>query len=89
MAEALVLIETETSVKVEEDTLREVGLEEIFRKVAGMKEVTKAATITGNYDIVAWMKTDDIDEITGPLVDRIRAFEGVKKTVTNVIIRSK
>lgn len=89
MAEAIVLIKTGTSVRVDEDTFREVGLADIFGEVAKMKEVKKAATVTGPYDIVAWIEADDIEEITGPLVDRIRAFEGVRETLTNVVVRSK
>lgn len=89
LAEAIVLISTETSVRVDEDTLREVGLGDIFEKVAGMESVKKVATVTGPYDIIAWLESEEIDEITGPIVDTIRALEGVKTTLTNVVVRSK
>lgn len=89
MAEAIVLIRTGTSVKVSEDTFQKVELGDIFEEVANMKEVKKAAEVTGPYDLIAWIEADDIDEITGPLVDRIRAFEGVRETLTNVVVRSK
>ncbi|KXA92026.1 hypothetical protein AKJ64_04240 [candidate division MSBL1 archaeon SCGC-AAA259E17] len=80
---------TETSVRVDKDTYREVGLKEIFEKVAGMEEVKNLATVTGPYDIIAWLEADDIEEITGPLVDKIRAFKGVRQTLTNVVVRSR
>ncbi len=89
LAEAIVLIDTETSVQVEEDSYREVGLEEIFKKVINLKGVEKAAEITGPHDIIAWLESDDIEDITDDLVDKIRAFEGVKNTMTNVVVRSK
>lgn len=89
MAEAIVLIKTGAGVRIDENAFREVGLGDIFEEVAKMKEVRKVATVTGPYDIVAWIEADDIDEITGPLVDRIRAFEGVRETLTNVVVRSK
>lgn len=89
LAEAIVLISTETSVRVDKDTYREVGLKEIFEKVSGMEEVKNLATVTGPYDIIAWLEADDIEEITGPLVDKIRAFEGVRQTLTNVVVRSR
>lgn len=89
MAEAIALISTETSVRVEDNAYREVGLGDVFERIAGMEEVDRIATVTGPYDIVAWLKHDDIDEITGPILDRIRAFEGVRKTLTNVVVRSK
>ncbi len=89
LAEAIVLIDTETSVQVEEDSYREVGLEEVFKKVKNMKGVKKIAEITGPHDIVAWLESDDIEDITGEMVDRIRAFEGVKNTLTNVVVRSE
>lgn len=89
MAEAIVLISTETSVRVDEDAYREVGLGDVFERIAGMEEIDRIATVTGPYDIIVWLKHDDIDEITGPLLDKIRAFEGVRKTLTNVVVRSK
>ncbi len=88
MAEAIVLIKTGTSVKVDENSFREVELGDIFEEIANMKEVKKAAEVTGPYDLIAWIEADDMDEITGPLVDRIRALEGVRETLTNVVVRS-
>ncbi|KXB08412.1 hypothetical protein AKJ56_01405 [candidate division MSBL1 archaeon SCGC-AAA382N08] len=82
------MISTETSVRVDEDTYREVGLGDIFERIAGMDGIVKVATVTGPYDIVAWVEADDIDEITGPLVDEIRAFQGVRETLTNVVVSS-
>lgn len=89
MAEAIVLISSETGISVEEDTYRELELKDIFEKIIGRKEVKKAATVTGPYDIVAWIESDDIDEITGPIVDEIRSLPGVRETLTSVVVRSK
>lgn len=88
MAEAIVLVRTGTSVQVEEDAYRKVELKDVFEKVAKMREVEEVATVTGPYDIVAWIKAEDIEEITGPLVDEIRALPGVGETLTNVVVRS-
>ncbi len=89
MAEAIVLIETETGVQVEEDSYREIGLEEVYRKITKISEVKHAAEITGPYDVMAWLEADNIEDITGNLVDKIRAFEGVQNTLTNVVVRSE
>ncbi len=89
LAQAIVLVSTETSMRVDEDTLREVSLEEIFDRIAGMEGTREIAEVTGPYDLVVWIEADHIEEITGPMVDKIRALEGVRKTLTNVVVRSK
>lgn len=89
MSEAIVLIETESGPKIEEDTYTEVELEEVFGKIADLEEVKSAAEVTGPYDIIAWLEADDVEHITEELVKKIRTFPGVADSLTNIVVKSK
>ncbi len=75
MAEALILVTTDVGV-----------MEEVYETVKAMEKVKKAAMITGPYDIMAIAKADDVKEISKITVTEIRNIDGVKDTITNVVI---
>ena len=83
------MIETESGVQIEGDTYTEVELEEVFRNIVNLDEVKKAAEVTGPYDIIAWLEADDIEDITGDLVKKIRSFSGVGDSLTNIVVKSE
>lgn len=61
-------------------------MEEVFDKINEMNNIEMAAMLTGPHDIMAMTKSDDIKEISEVLMKDIRDIEGVKKTVTCVVI---
>ncbi|KXA92208.1 hypothetical protein AKJ65_07885 [candidate division MSBL1 archaeon SCGC-AAA259E19] len=76
MKESLILITTE------------IGAEEgVYNEVKEKPEIQKAALITGKYDIFAIARADDIREISKVLLTEIRNIEGVRDTITNVVIK--
>ncbi len=75
LAEALILVTTEVGM-----------MEEVHEKVRDMEEVKKAAMITGPYDVMVMAKAESMEEISKILVQKIRNIDGVKNTVTNVVI---
>ncbi|KXA95396.1 hypothetical protein AKJ40_01020 [candidate division MSBL1 archaeon SCGC-AAA259M10] len=85
MPEAVVLIAAESRILARVKP----SPEDILEKVSQLEGVQKAAVITGPYDIAAWVEADSMDKITQTLIEKIRSIEGVKKTVTHMVIRSK
>lgn len=75
MAEALILVTTDVGI-----------MEDVYETVKEMKEIQKAAMITGPYDIMAIARADDVKEISKVTVTKIRNIDGVKDTITNVVI---
>ncbi len=75
MAEALILVTTDVG-----------AMEDVYETVREMKEIQKAEMITGPYDIMAIARADDVKEISKITVTEIRNIDGVKDTITNVVI---
>ncbi len=75
MAEALILVTTDPGVMVE-----------VCEEIGNMEHIKKAAIITGPHDIMAMAEGEDLKRILGVLMNKIRNIEGVRETVTNVII---
>lgn len=60
--------------------------EDVFNKVRDMPEIQKAVMITGRYDIMAIARGESMNEIRNILMTEIRNIDGVKETVTNVVL---
>ncbi len=75
MNEALILITTDPGVMVE-----------VCEKIDEMNYIKNAAIITGPYDIMAMAEGNDLKQILGMLMNKIREMDGVRETVTNVVI---
>lgn len=58
----------------------------IRKKVAGLENVKEANMLTGPYDIMAIVESEDIVDITNTLMGKIRDLSGVEETVTNIVI---
>lgn len=75
MSVAFVLINTET------------GLEEdVLEKLKKIKNVREASIVYGVYDIVVKVEARDLEELREIVSSRIRRVEGVKSTVTLIVI---
>lgn len=53
-------------------------------KVKGVKE---AFTVTGPYDVIAIIEGNDIDAIGGIVKTKIRAIDGISKTITCIAVK--
>ncbi|MDP8003122.1 MAG: Lrp/AsnC ligand binding domain-containing protein [Caldisphaera sp.] len=78
MSEAIVMINTD------------VGKEnEIFDKLSSMNEVKKVYMVYGIHDIIAFVEADSMDKLRGLITDKIRRLDGVKSTLTSIVVVSK
>lgn len=59
---------------------------EVCEKIGKMEHIKKVAIITGPHDIMAMAEGEDLKKILGILMNKIRDIEGVRDTVTNVLI---
>ncbi len=70
-AKAFVLIETAVG-KTKEVVVT-------LKKMKGLKSVD---TVTGPYDVIAVIETEDLNEIGDLITGKIHAVEGISRTVT-------
>lgn len=75
MSVALVLINTETGVE-----------ETVLEKLKKMKNVKEAFIVYGVYDIIVKVEAKDLEELRDIVSTRIRRVEGVRSTVTLIVI---
>jgi len=59
------------------------ALEEV-KKIEGVK---CAHTVTGEYDIIAFVEAESLDKLGETVVGRIHRVRGVSRTVTAIVIR--
>jgi DNA-binding Lrp family transcriptional regulator len=58
----------------------------VFQKIEGLRGVKSANVVTGPYDIIVLAEGRDISEIGEFVLSRIRAIDGVEKTLTCVVV---
>lgn len=58
----------------------------VVRHLRGLDGVSNVYEVTGNYDINALIKADDVMGLNN-LIERIRAIQGVKQTETRLILK--
>ena len=61
-------------------------LDETLASVRALPETSYAAAIAGEYNIIAWMEVEDLDELGRVLSNRVRKIEGVELTETHHVI---
>jgi len=75
LAEVLVFI------VVEPGELDSVG--RALRKVAGVREVL---SVTGEYDIIVRIEAGDVESALRIVKDSILPIEGIRKTITSIVV---
>jgi DNA-binding Lrp family transcriptional regulator len=60
---------------------------EVAAKMQGVRGITAADAITGEYDVIAVCEADDVNSIGQMIVDKIQKIDGVFKTVTCLAVR--
>ena len=59
---------------------------EVLKSIRGIEGVKSAHTITGEYDIVAFVEATSLSELGGVIVNKIQKVEGVTRTVTAIVV---
>jgi DNA-binding Lrp family transcriptional regulator len=52
----------------------------------GLPGVLEAASLAGPYDVIARAQARDIDELAGLVSSRVQALDGVRRTVTCLVV---
>lgn len=61
---------------------------EAFEKISNIEEIKEIYPLFGEYDILAKVEADDIDQIGSIVISKIRAVAGVIDTKTLLTSRS-
>jgi 2-isopropylmalate synthase len=76
-----VLAEVLVFIVVEPGKLDSVG--RALRKVTGVREVL---SVTGEYDIIVRIEARDVESALRIIKDSILPIEGIRKTVTSIVV---
>ena len=58
----------------------------VYQKIESLRGVKSASVVTGPYDIIVLAEGKDISEIGEFVLSKIRAIDGVEKTLTCVVV---
>ncbi|MFK3907425.1 Lrp/AsnC family transcriptional regulator [Pseudomonas monteilii] len=61
---------------------------EVVRRLSAMGPVRQLCAVSGEYDYVAWLRSDS-PEALDELLDQIGMVEGVERTTTSIILSHK
>lgn len=61
---------------------------DVVRRMSAMGQVQQLCAVSGEFDYVAWLRTDSPEQLD-QLLDQIGSLDGVKKTTTSIILSSK
>lgn len=59
----------------------------VAASVQAMPGVSEAASVAGPYDVVARAQAEDIDKLAKLVAFRVRALDGVTRTITCTVVR--
>ena len=57
-----------------------------FKTIARMDGVKAVYTVTGAHDIIAKVEAEDIENLSGLVLSKIRSIDGVIKTMTSIVL---
>ena len=61
---------------------------EVLRRLSTMAQVQQLCAVSGEFDYVAWLRTDSPEQLD-QLLDQIGSVDGVEKTTTSIILSNK
>ncbi len=68
----------------------EVGKEnEIFEKLFELPEVKEVYMVYGVHDIIAVIEADTMDALRSLITEKIRKMDGVKSSMTSIVVMAK
>ncbi len=59
---------------------------DVYTKILKIKGVKFAHTVTGPYDLIAFVESEGLNKLGKTVVSRIQNLKGLKDTVTCVVI---
>ena len=60
----------------------------IAEQLAGMPEISEVYSVTGNYDLVAIVRTHSNDEVADLVADKLGPIDGIEKTDTMLAFKA-
>jgi len=68
----------------------DIGKEdEVFNKLLELPEVMEIYMVYGVHDIIVILRAQDMDTMRSVITQKIRKINGVKSTVTSIIIKKQ
>jgi len=61
---------------------------DVLRRLSAMAQVQQLCAVSGEFDYVAWLRTESPEQLD-QLLDQIGSVDGVEKTTTSIILSSK
>ncbi|WP_296269091.1 MULTISPECIES: Lrp/AsnC family transcriptional regulator [unclassified Pseudomonas] len=61
---------------------------DVVKRLSAMGQVQQLCAVSGEFDYVAWLRTDSPEQLDQSL-DQIGGVEGVEKTTTSIILSNK
>ena len=61
---------------------------DVVRRLSAMAQVQQLCAVSGEFDYVAWLRSDSPEQLD-QLLDQIGSVDGVVKTTTSIILSSK
>ena len=61
---------------------------EVLRRLSTMAQVQQLCAVSGEFDYVAWLRTDSPEQLD-QLLDQIGSVDGVETTTTSIILSNK
>ncbi|WP_313646798.1 Lrp/AsnC family transcriptional regulator [Pseudomonas sp.] len=61
---------------------------DVVRRLSAMGQVQQLCAVSGEFDYVAWLRSDSPEQLDD-LLDQIGSVEGVEKTTTSIILSNK
>lgn len=58
----------------------------VARAAADLPGVTRADDVTGPYDVIVAVRTDDVDSLGREVINGIQAVQGVTRTITCPVV---
>ncbi|MEM2502236.1 MAG: Lrp/AsnC ligand binding domain-containing protein, partial [Acidilobaceae archaeon] len=63
--------------------------DEVFNKLLELPEVMEIYMVYGVHDIIVILRAQDMDTMRSVITQKIRKINGVKSTVTSIIIKKQ
>ena len=61
---------------------------EVAQEIASIDGVSEVYSVTGQIDLIAWVRDRHHDEVAGVVADRLNKVEGVRETETHIAFRA-
>ncbi|EQD45133.1 AsnC family transcriptional regulator [mine drainage metagenome] len=63
-------------------------VDDVVEALKEFKKISEIYEVTGEFDIVILVKTNDIEELRDLLKNKIMKIKGIKSTVSSIVLKS-